>query len=547
MRLRTIWAAAALALPASFAAAESAAPAGAVGAPWKHDWVDGAVFYEVFVHSFCDSNGDGKGDLPGLVSKLDYLNDGDPKTTSDLGVDALWLTPIFKSPSYHGYDTSDYETIQPDYGTRADFDRLIREAHRRGVRVVLDLVMNHTSSQHPWFVASASSPASDKRDWYVWRTEDPGWTRPWSTAPTWHKKNGAYYYALFWEQMPDLNYRNAAVRAEMERIAKLWLDRGVDGFRLDAARHLIEGEDGAQENTPETHAFWKEFSAFVRSVKPEAVLVGESWTSTPRIAPYFGDTKKVRGGDELPMNFDFPLADAIVTALKTGSAAGLAAKLQEIDRTYPQGVVDAPFLTNHDQIRVATQLGGAPGKLREAAAVLLTLPGAPFVYYGEELGVQPNLNSDDEFKRTPMPWDGSPMVGFTTGQAWQRPARNREAANVAIETGDPGSLLSRYRDFIALRHRSEALRHGRIELLPQKGSAIAYLRATAQERVLVVHNLGAEPADAGPYPLDAPITPLHVDRGVAAGVAPPAGGPSGWTIHLPPFTTGLWKLGPPAP
>ncbi|MCB1058058.1 MAG: alpha-amylase, partial [Acidobacteria bacterium] len=201
---------------------------------WDLDWADGAVFYEIFVRSFADSDGDGIGDFKGLTAKLDYLNDGDPATTGDLGIEGIWLMPVFASPSYHGYDTTDYDAVNPEYGTLEDFETFLAEAHRRGIRVIVDLVLNHTSAQHPWFVASASSPDSPKRDWYEWSDTDPGWTRPWGEpgAPTWHEKNGAYYYGIFWSGMPDLNFRNPEVREEAKRLARQWLDRGVDGFRL---------------------------------------------------------------------------------------------------------------------------------------------------------------------------------------------------------------------------------------------------------------------------------------------------------------------------
>src|SRR6266568_1727267 len=293
-------------------------------------WANGAVFYEVFVRSFQDSNGDGKGDLPGLIARLDYLNDGNPATDTDLGVDALWLMPVFKSPSYHGYDTTDYETINPDYGTNDDLVRLCREAHRRGMHVIVDLVLNHTSNQHPWFLDSASSPSSPRRDWYVWSPTDLGWGQPWNaTTDTWHPLNGAFYYGIFSSRMPDLNFRNAAVRAEAKRIAGLWLARGVDGFRLDASRHLVEtgaGESG-QADTAETHAVLKELAAYVHQTKPDAVLVGENWTETPNIARYYGDTGRVPGGDELPLSFDFPLAGRIIAAARQGEAKLVAEKI----------------------------------------------------------------------------------------------------------------------------------------------------------------------------------------------------------------------------
>ena len=458
-------------------------------------WANGAVVYEVFVRSFQDSDGDGKGDLKGLIARLDYLNDGDPKTTKDLGVDALWLMPVFDSPSYHGYDTTDYEKINPDYGTNEDFDTLLREAHRRGMHVIVDLVMNHTSREHPWFTEAASSPASPKRDWYVWSPTKRTWGQPWNpSGQTWHEKNGAYYYGLFWAGMPDLNFRTPAVREEMKRIAGLWLKRGVDGFRLDAIRHLIEtgpGETG-QNDTAESHTYLKEFAAYVRSVKPDAALVGEAWTDTPIIARYYGDTAAVPGGDEIPLDFDFPLAGRIVAGVRQGSATLIADKLDEIRRNYPEGATDVPFLTNHDQKRVASSLKD-PAKLRSAAAVLLTLPGTPFLYYGEELGLQNGPGDKDEEKRTPMPWDGSEGGGFTTGTPWHSFAPGQEVTNVKAQAGDPRSLLSRYRDLIRARHVSPALAHGDLTLVQREGPVLAFLRAADGERVLVAHNLGDAP------------------------------------------------------
>ncbi len=514
------------------------------GAPqWSHGWAEGAVFYEVFVRSFSDSDGDGKGDLDGLISKLDYVNDGNPSTTDDLGVDALWLMPVFRSPSYHGYDTTDYEEINPDYGTNAGFARLLAEAHRRGIRIILDLVVNHTSSAHPWFEESSSSPASARRDWYVWSPVNPGWTQPWGPNPSWHLKNGAYYYGLFWSGMPDVNWRNAAVRAEMQRIARFWLDRGVDGFRLDATRHLVEtGPGPGQSDAPETHAVLKELSTFVRTVRPEALLVGENWTDTATIATYYGSAQTIAGGDELPMNFDFPLADAIVAGVRSGESAGIAAKLAEVASLYPPGAKDAPFLTNHDQVRLATQLSRSAPKMRNAAAILLTLPGAPFLYYGEEIGLENGTTNDDEAKRTPMPWDATPGGGFTTGTPWFPFAPGRDAANVALETRDSDSLLSRYRDLIRVRHSSIALAKGGIEVLtPASGSAptLAFLRTDGSERVLVAHNVTDLFVTGGPYA----VTASGVERLFGdAGVGDPSGPPGAWRVTLPPRATGIWRL-----
>ncbi len=539
----------ALALAAGPAAPRPAAgPAHAAAPTAGNEWARGAVFYEIFVRSFFDSDGDGKGDLPGLIAKLDYLNDGDPRTRGDLEVDALWLMPIFKSPSYHGYDTTDYETVQRDYGTNEDFVRLCREAHRRGMKVIVDLVMNHTSWQHPWFLLSSSRTPGPYRDWYVWRSDDPGWTRPWDAAPAWHclpDQPDRCYYGIFWGGMPDLNLRNPDVRAELQWIARLWLDRGADGFRLDAIRHLVEtgpGPDG-QNDTDETHAFLKEFAAYVRSIRPDALLVGEAWVEdTDRFVRYFGDTAKIPSGDEIPALFDFALSTAILDGLRAGSAAPVAARLERIAAAFPEGVIDAPFLTNHDQLRIATQLEGDAARLRTAAALLLTLPGAPFIYYGEELGMRQPRNSDDEFKRTPMQWDGTPTAGFTTGKPWQHVLKDHETANVAAETRDPASLLSRYRALIRLRHRSESLRKGGLALLSSDGAVLAFLRTSARETTLVVHNLGDAAATTGPLALPgrgAPV-PLLADSGVAL-----ASAPGGWTATLPPHASGVWRLDRP--
>lgn len=523
---------------ASTTASPGASPAAAplpAGPPvqWAHEWARGAVFYEIFVRSFKDSNGDGIGDLPGLTSMLDYLNDGDPATTTDLGVQALWLMPIFSSPSYHGYDTIDYDTIEPDYGTNEDFARLCTEARRRGIRIILDLVINHTSDQHPWFEASASSPSSSKRNWYVWRGSDPGWTQPWGGNPSWHERNGAYYYGIFWGGMPDLNLGNPEVRREVERIARQWLDRGADGFRLDAARHLFANGPGERQNDqPETHAFWRDFSAYVRSVRPDAVLVGENWTSTARIAPYFGSTDVVKGGDELPMNFDFPLAEAILDSVNQADPSAIVSTLGDIEALYPETVIDAPFLTNHDHLRGATRLGGEPGKAKLSAALLLTMPGAPFLYYGEEVGLQNAAGRQDEAKRTPMPWDASPGGGFTTGTPWYPFAPGRETANLSAQRGVPDSLWSTYRALIAARVASPALRKGTLRVVDgTPSSVLAFVREAGGERVAVAHNLGT--VEIG---VDLPGEP--VDTLFAA----PGARVQGTKATLPARGSAIWRL-----
>jgi alpha-amylase len=513
------------------------------GPQWKHDWLPGSVFYEIFVRSFADSNGDGIGDLKGLISHLDYLNDGKPQTTSDLGIDGIWLMPVFKSPSYHGYDTTDYKTINPAYGTNADFDLLLQEAHKRGIKVIVDYVMNHTSSENPWFQESASSRVSAKRNWYVWRTDNPGWNQPWGgNNVTWHPLNGAYFYGVFWSGMPDLNFRTKAVRTQILSTAKYWLKKGVDGFRLDATRYLVEDGPGpGQADTPETHVFLKRLSVKVRRVKPEAILVGENWTETPIIATYFGSTNDIKQGNELPMNFNFPISEQILQGIQSGNATGIAAKITEVQNLYPAGVTDTPFLTNHDQVRLATQFQNSSAKLRIAASILLTLPGVPFLYYGEEVGIQNGPAQGDEAKRTPMPWDDSSRGGFSTGTPWYAFAPGRNAANVADETGKPSSLLSHYRNLIGAR-KSSALHNGNLQLLSSTTSTspiLVFLRSNSVETVVVVHNLGSSFTTAGPFTIQGTrLERIYTDGNPAN----PSGSSGQWTFAMPPYSSGIWRV-----
>jgi len=513
------------------------------GPQWKHDWLPGSVFYEIFVRSFADSNGDGIGDLKGLISHLDYLNDGNPATSEDLGVDGIWLMPIFKSPSYHGYDVSDYKTINPDYGTNADFDLLLQEAHKRGMKIILDYVMNHTSSENPWFQESASSASSSKRNWYVWRPDNPGWTQPWGgNNITWHPLNGAYFYGVFWSGMPDLNFRTKAVRVQILSTAKYWLKKGVDGFRLDATRYLVEdGPGSGQADTPESHALLKRLSLKVRRVKPQAILVGENWTETPIIATYFGSTSEINQGDELPMNFNFPLSDRILQGIQSGNATGIAAKIAEVQRAYPSGVTDTPFLTNHDQVRLATQLQNSSVKLRVAASILLTLPGVPFLYYGEEVGIQNGPAQGDEAKRTPMPWDDTRGAGFTTGTPWYAFAPGRNTANIADQANKPTSLLSHYRNLIAARKSSIALRDGNLQLLSSSSASspvLAFLRSNSVETVVVVHNLGSSFVTASFAIRGTRLERIYTDGNPAN----PSGASGQWTFAMPPYSSGVWKI-----
>ena len=454
-------------------------------APAPAEWTRGAVCYEIFVRSFQDSDGDGIGDLRGLISRLDYINDGDPRTTTDLGARCLWLMPVAASPSYHGYDVADYYTVEPDYGTNEDFKQLVAEAHRRGIRVLVDMVLNHASSEHPYFQAALRDTASPYRRWFRFSPTKPAETGPWGQE-VWHKSplRDEYYYGIFWHAMPDLDYATPAVREEAKRIARFWLrEMGVDGFRLDAIPYLME-EEGRLAHTPGTHAFLREYAASVRAESPDAYTVGEVWDSVGSMLPYYPD--------QLDSHFAFEASDAILRAVRERSAAGLLAPFLRLQRELP-GNRYAPFLRNHDQTRTVTALQGDTAGARVAAALLLTLPGLPFIYYGEELGM--TGDKPDERLRTPMHWRRRPGVGFTTGRAWQPLQPDSLTANVEALEGDPRSLLNFYRRLVHLRASNAALATGTLVPLRTSARAVAaYLRREGDTSVLVIANLGARAA-----------------------------------------------------
>lgn len=459
--------------------ADPGASAGA-GPEVSQPWWSNRVFYEVFVRSFQDSDGDGIGDLRGLTSRLDQLNDGDPATTDDLGITGLWLMPVAESPSYHGYDVTDYRAIEADYGTAEDFRALVSAAHERGIAVIVDLVINHTSIQHPWF-QDALTRGSAHEDWYVWSETRPAVARS-DGSRVWYEAGGRYYYAYFWEGMPDLNLKNPEVTAELDAIGRFWLsEMGVDGFRLDAARHLIE--DGKRlENEPATFAWLAAFRETLKAERHDALVLGEVWDATSMSSRY------VRDGS-LDMAFDFGLAGAILGSVKSGDAGSVMAALSEVTSSYPAGGVGT-FLTNHDQNRVATVLGSDPAAEGLAAALLLTGPGVPFLYYGEEVGM--TGGKPDERIRTPMRWDGSaPAAGFSTATPWQPLMGHPEGNDVASQAADPDSLLSRYRTLIRLRSEHPALAAGDWSAVKASDPAVAaFLRHVPGEDVLVVANLG---------------------------------------------------------
>ena len=460
--------------------------------PWWND----TVFYELFVRSFYDSDGDGVGDIQGVIQQLDYLNDGDPDTTGDLGITGLWLMPIMESPSYHGYDVVDYYQVDQEYGTEEDFRQLIEEANARGIRVVVDLILNHTSSQHPWFV-EAKDPESEFRDYYVWSEENPGYRGP-SAQKVWHESDSGYYYAVFWDQMPDLNLENPAVTESIHEVARFWLeDMGVDGFRLDAIKHLVE--DGRlQENTPATHQWLGDFYTFYKGINPNAFTVGEAWTGTQQVVDYTGD--------EVDIAFQFDLAEDIISSSREGIGSLLTKSQSEIVEAFPASQY-ATFLANHDQNRVMSQFKGDEEAAKIAASILLTSPGVPFIYYGEEIGMM-GVKPDEDI-RLPMQWTGSgPAAGFTEGIPWRAPNANFNERNVAHQDTDPGSLLNHYRTLIQLRNQSDALRVGDWLLVESEpGRLYAFLRYVDDEVLLVLVNPSKRAVDD--YTLSLSESPLR--------------------------------------
>ena len=437
------------------------------------------VWYEIFVRSFQDSDGDGIGDLNGVTSRLPYL--------ADLGVTGIWLMPIHPSPSYHGYDVEDYRAINPDYGTLEDFRRLLAAAHALNIRVIIDFIPNHSSVTHPWFLAAASGDSA-YRDYYVWSDDPPAW-RGTRGASAWHVgPDDSSYLGLFSGGMPDLNFRNRAVRREFEEIARFWLDVGVDGFRIDAIQHIVESPQGAISNTQETLDWVAEFQAFVRRIAPDALVVGETWTEMPAIVRYHVDAR-------LAMSFDYPLWREVLSALQSRSAADLAFIVAQEQALYPGDALRGTFLGNHDQTRVAT-LFSLPRRderrLKLAASLLFTLPGTPFIYYGEEIGMADGPGGGDLAKRLPMRWEAGDDFAFSVVPAWAEPGAAVPGVSVAEQYQDPDSLWWHYRRLISLRRIHPALYAGSTSVVDVGNRAVlAILREAQGERLLVLANLAA--------------------------------------------------------
>lgn len=458
------------------------------------------ICYEIFVRSFCDSNGDGIGDLNGITSRLDYL--------TDLGIEAIWLTPIFTSPSYHKYDVIDYYAIDKEYGTLDDFRRLLSEAHARGIAVIMDLVINHTSANHPWFQESVRGTDNPYRHFYNWKSpqeiEELGiatrevtpdtWDRnPWHEWPDTTEK----YYGLFWRGMPDLNCDHPPVRKAIYEIGQFWLKMGVDGFRLDAARHIYpEWEEY------KNHDFWVEFRTEMQKANPQVYLVGEVWTEAPKIAPYF------RG---LTANFNFDLSLALQKIAATErDSVGLVKKLAQNRMIFAQTnprFIDAIMLTNHDQTRIGSVLKGNINRLKVAANLLLTLPGQPYLYYGEEIGMLGK--KPDQYIREPFWWDDAEKD--TQRTRWMVPKynKNKRIIPLTVQSQNPDSLFNHYKRLIHFRKSNAVVGDIRGNLQPLDTHSdhrlVAFKRSVGENEVWVIHNICGEEVT-----FSAPFLPHHV-------------------------------------
>lgn len=450
-------------------------------------WPQG-ITYEIYVQSFADSDGDGKGDIKGMTAKLDYLK--------DLGVEAVWLMPVSPSPSYHKYDVTDYYGIDSAYGTMGDFKTFVTEAHKRNIKVVIDMVLNHSSSRHPWFIDASKNVNSPYRDYYVWTESSDPQTRSAGNITAgesrrrnhWSRLRGAdslyYYYSQFTAGMPDLNFDNPKLRAEVFKIGKFWASEvKVDGFRLDAARHIFP-----DERPQDNHWWWEYFLQEMRKVNKDFYLIGEVWAPAEVVGPY------LKG---IPALFNFDMGSAIIRALNSEKGDSLAFRHQKIRQFYKTvnpDFIDATFLTNHDQNRIMSAVKNDAEKARQAAAMLFTLPGSPYLYYGEEIGmtgVKP-----DPFIREPFLWDIKNKDKFRT--TWEVPKNSTDSTitPLSVQLRDKNSLFNHYKRLIQLRNNSKALTYG--DLIPHNlnnTAVTAFERSSNGESVLVVHNLSKNAVD----------------------------------------------------
>lgn len=442
------------------------------------------IGYEIFVTSFCDSNNDGIGDLQGIISQLSYLK--------ELGVDCIWLTPVNPSPSYHKYDVTDYFNIDPSFGTLHDFKSLINHAHSAGIKVLMDLVINHTSDQHPWFQKVVKTPESDYHDFYIWMhpdeinargialregTHDTAQLEPWHSVDGQEQK----YYGAFWKGMPDLNFNSEKLKEEIRKIINFWLiEVGVDGFRMDAARHIFPHWE--KDKNP---AFWEEFKTWVASTGKQCLTIGEVWAKTEETAPY------LKGLDSI---FNFDLHFLIQQILIEERDPGLAEILNNIYseyRAYNQNFIDAIFLSNHDQDRISSLSTNNREKLKLAASILLTLPGLPFIYYGEELGMLGK--KPDPFIREPFLWSDNEKDSRITKVIDQCYSTTDTVRPLTLQQRSSDSVFHHYKKLISLRKTEPSLSNSEnynlegVEI--NDPELLAYLRPHDKRSVLVIHNL----------------------------------------------------------
>lgn len=435
----------------------------------KAEWARKAVFYEVFVRSFYDTDGNGIGDFKGIGEKSAYLK--------DLGVDALWLMPSLKSNTYHGYDVVDYYNVEDDYGTMDDFENMLKKSHENGIKIIIDFVINHSSDDNLWFVEASKGAENPYRDYYVWsdpfeNRDEPG---PWGQN-VWYENGGQYYYADFTAGMPDLNYRNPAVREDIKKAAKFWLDKGVDGFRLDASRHIDD------RDVEVTLSWWKEFNAYVKSINKDAFLVGEAWNEDPAaVAPYMA---------VLDSSFNFGFSGFMPEQIRKNKIDTLEmlSKTREAYAKEAKNFIDCTFIRNHDMDRTASEFREV-AKQKDAFAMLLTLPGTPFLYYGEELG-QKGM-SPDEHRREPMDWYKEMQgPGMTT---WEKPYYNRANDGISLEDvqNDPDSLYNFIKKIIKIRKENDFI-FTDTPVKIENGEIYGYSYFASYGKLEVIYNLSKE-------------------------------------------------------
>lgn len=450
----------------------------------KNYWPEAGVTYEIFVQSFNDSNGDGIGDFNGVTEKLDYVK--------ELGANAIWFMPIMPSPTYHKYDVTDYKAVHPDYGTMEDFKKLLEEAHKRDIKIVIDMIINHTSTEHPWFQASKSGRDNEYRDYYVWAQKDTiaafldkkVITLDSDNIRQWHDPGQGedFYYGFFWGGMPDLNFDHPKVREEIYEIGRFWLEEvGVDGFRLDAAKHIFP-DDRPLDN----HEFWKEFRSKMQAIKPDVYLVGEVYDKKEIVAPYLPG---------LPALFNFDFHYTLIDALNNGDGQLLLQKQKEVLDFYQAitpNFIDATFSSNHDQPRLLNDLKEDRAKYKQASAILLTMPGAPYLYYGEEIGML-GLKPDEHI-REPFLWNTKENDKGRASWIESKYSTDANVTPLEAQRKDPESYFNHYKKLIALRNSYSALAIGKMELPASNDqkAVMSFYRKSAQQEAFVVHNVGLE-------------------------------------------------------